>query len=100
MMIIVAAQADPVRASKASWQEALRTAVRDGAELVHRLGLPEEYGHAATRGSRQFSVFAPLGYVARMKPGDPHDPLLRQVLPLAAEDEDVRIRRPRDREIR
>jgi EF-P beta-lysylation protein EpmB len=30
-------------------------------------------------------VFAPRGYVARMRQGDPHDPLLRQVLPL--EDE-------------
>ena len=32
-----------------------------------------------------FPVFAPLSYVARMRVGDPHDPLLRQVLPLADE---------------
>ncbi|MFV1964201.1 MAG: EF-P beta-lysylation protein EpmB, partial [Pirellulaceae bacterium] len=60
-----------------------------GAELARRLGLPEAYVHAGARGARPFSVFAPLGYVARMKPGDPHDPLLRQVLQLAAEEEEV-----------
>ena len=33
-----------------------------------------------------FPVFAPRGFIARMRTGDPGDPLLRQVLPLAAEE--------------
>ena len=62
----------------------LRTAIRDGLELCRRLDLPPRYGEAAARASRNFPVFAPLSFVARMRPGDPHDPLLRQVLPLQA----------------
>ena len=34
-------------------------------------------------------MFAPLSYVERMRPGDPYDPLLRQVLPLAEESIDA-----------
>jgi EF-P beta-lysylation protein EpmB len=37
------------------------------------------------RAARLFPVFAPLAYLARMQPGDVSDPLLLQVLPLAAE---------------
>ncbi len=68
------------------WQQVLRSAVRDPVELCRRLGLPSQYEFAAVRAARQFPVFAPLGYLARMRPGDPHDPLLRQVLPLAEEE--------------
>jgi EF-P beta-lysylation protein EpmB len=34
-------------------------------------------------------LFVPRSFIARMRPGDPHDPLLRQVLPLAEEDVEV-----------
>jgi EF-P beta-lysylation protein EpmB len=84
-MAIVTSQAHSVRASSAGWQEAMRTAIRDGVELCRRLSLPAEYEEAAARAGRFFPVFAPLGYVAKMRPGDPHDPLLRQVLPLGEE---------------
>ena len=40
-------------------------------------------GDAATA---QFPLRVPRGFVARMRHGDPHDPLLRQVLPLDDED--------------
>ncbi|MCU0872917.1 MAG: EF-P beta-lysylation protein EpmB, partial [Pirellulaceae bacterium] len=56
--------------------------MRDPVELCRRLQLPADCEPAAIRASRDFPVFAPLGYIARMRPGDPHDPLLRQVLPL------------------
>jgi EF-P beta-lysylation protein EpmB len=49
------------------------------------LGLPQQYWAAAERAGSKFPVFAPLGFVARMRPRDPHDPLLRQVLPLPEE---------------
>lgn len=68
-----------------SWRHALKDAVRDPVELCRLLQLPSEYESQAAKAARQFPVFAPRGYVARMRPGDPHDPLLRQVLPLDAE---------------
>ncbi len=72
-------------ARDASWQAVLRDAVRDPAELCRLLGLPSVYAAGAAQAAGNFPVFAPRGYIARMRPGDPGDPLLRQVLPL--EDE-------------
>jgi EF-P beta-lysylation protein EpmB len=68
-----------------SWQEALKDAVRDPAQLCRLVKLPPRYVSAAMKAARQFPVFAPRAYIARMRPGDVSDPLLRQVLPL--EDE-------------
>src|SRR6478752_9118226 len=73
----------------ASWQEAMKDAVRDPDELFRLLDLPTEFALAAKEASRQFRLFAPRGFVARMRHGDPTDPLLRQVLPLADEMTDV-----------
>ena len=73
----------------ASWQEAMKDAVRDVDELCRLLELPEEFAATAKAAAGQFRLFAPLGFVARMHPGDPNDPLLRQVLPLAAEMAEV-----------
>jgi L-lysine 2,3-aminomutase len=75
-----------------SWQDAVRDAVRDPAELYQLLELPEDVAEAAQRAnaaSRNFSLFAPRGFVARMRPGDVNDPLLRQVLPLPEELDNV-----------
>jgi len=63
----------------------MKTAVRDPVRLCRMVDLSAEQEDAAVRASRDFPVFAPLGYIARMRPGDPHDPLLRQVLPVAEE---------------
>jgi EF-P beta-lysylation protein EpmB len=68
-----------------SWQEALKDAVRDPAELCRLVDLPPRYLAGALRAARDFPVFAPRGYIARMRPRDARDPLLRQVLPLADE---------------
>jgi EF-P beta-lysylation protein EpmB len=69
----------------ASWQEALKDAVRDPLELCRLLSLPTELAAAAGKASNGFPLFVPRGFVARMRPGDLADPLLRQVLPLADE---------------
>jgi EF-P beta-lysylation protein EpmB len=69
----------------ASWQEALKDAVRDPDELCRLLDLPPDTARAARLAARQFPLFAPRGFVARMRPGDANDPLLRQVLPLPEE---------------
>ncbi|NBT12363.1 MAG: EF-P beta-lysylation protein EpmB [Planctomycetia bacterium] len=65
------------------WQRELTAAVRDAGELRSLLGLPAAPAPAAVG---EFPLLVPRGFVARMKPGDPHDPLLLQVLPVAAED--------------
>ncbi|HEX6999781.1 MAG TPA: EF-P beta-lysylation protein EpmB [Gammaproteobacteria bacterium] len=65
------------------WREALRDAVRSPAELAALLDLPP----AAVAGAADpdFPLLVPRSFVARMRKGDPDDPLLKQVLPTAAE---------------
>lgn len=67
-----------------AWQRELAAAVRDAGELRSLLGLPGD-----GVGDAGFPVRVPRGYVARMRQGDPTDPLLAQVLPSAAEVEAV-----------
>lgn len=67
------------------WQSALRQAVRDPAELLGLLELDPALLPAARAAAERFPLRVPRGFVARMRKGDPDDPLLRQVLPLGAE---------------
>ena len=68
------------------WQRELAQAVTDPAELLELLELPHEpWLAAARRAAELFPLRVPRAYVARMRRGDARDPLLRQVLPLAAE---------------
>jgi EF-P beta-lysylation protein EpmB len=74
---------------KSSWQMAMKTAIRDPHKLCQVLGLPQALAERAVKESQQFPVFAPLQFVAKMRPGDPEDPLLLQVMPMAAEGDRV-----------
>jgi L-lysine 2,3-aminomutase len=67
----------------------MKDAVRDVDELCRLLDLPQEFAAMAREASRQFRLFAPRGFVARMGVGNPDDPLLRQVLPVAEEMAEV-----------
>ncbi len=67
----------------------MKLAIRDPAELCRLLHLPEKYAVAAQNAIRQFPLFAPREFIARMRPGDAADPLLRQVLPIDAETVEV-----------
>jgi len=67
------------------WQQAWREAVRDPRELLAMVGLREAALGVSDAAAAQFPLRVPRGFVARMRHGDPHDPLLRQVLPLDAE---------------
>lgn len=69
------------------WQRELAGAVSDPAELLRLLDLPDDALPLAKGAGRRFSLRVPCGYVARMRKGDPHDPLLLQVWPLSREDE-------------
>ncbi|CAN7297498.1 EF-P beta-lysylation protein EpmB [Pseudoxanthomonas sp. LjRoot168] len=64
------------------WQQAWRDAVRDPRELLALLGLESLADRVSDQAASQFALRVPRGFVARMRAGDPHDPLLRQVLPL------------------
>jgi EF-P beta-lysylation protein EpmB len=68
-----------------NWHWSLAEAVRDPDELVDALDLPDEFREPARRAAEQFPLLVPRSFLARMRPGDPADPLLRQVLPLGAE---------------
>ena len=70
----------------ARWQQLWRDAVRDPAELLALVGLPRLAARVSADATAQFPLRVPRGFVARMRPGDPNDPLLRQVLPLDDED--------------
>jgi EF-P beta-lysylation protein EpmB len=67
----------------------MKDAVRDPAELCRLLELPPEAADAARQAGQDFSLFVPRGYLARMRPGDIADPLLRQVLPRSDELDEV-----------
>lgn len=68
-----------------SWRKALSQAIRDPAELLELLALPNDLLPAARQAAALFPLRVPRGYVARMEKGNPADPLLRQVLPLQQE---------------
>ena len=78
--------AAPTRLQPQGWQQAWRDAVRDPRELLALLGL-EAIVPVSDAATASFALRVPHGFVARMRRGDPHDPLLRQVLPL---DEELR----------
>ena len=72
-----------------AWQRELQQAVTDPAELLSILGLGPEWLEPAQAAATQFPLRVPRGFVGRMRGGDPLDPLLRQVLPLGLELDDV-----------
>jgi EF-P beta-lysylation protein EpmB len=67
------------------WKQLLAEAIRDAGELCRMLGLSEQVAREAAAAQADFPLLVPRGFVARMRPGDPCDPLLRQVLPVADE---------------
>ena len=70
-----------------SWQREMAAAIRDPAELLALLGLDPARMGLGAEAQKEFPLRVPHGFAARMRPGDPNDPLLLQVLPLAVESE-------------
>jgi EF-P beta-lysylation protein EpmB len=68
------------------WQALWREAVRDPRELLAMLGLGTLAASLSDDAATRFPLRVPRGFVARMRQGDPADPLLRQVLPVLDED--------------
>jgi EF-P beta-lysylation protein EpmB len=82
----------PAAVPAPAWQRELAAGVASVGELLDLLGLPPAAAGGAAGAARaedDFPVRVPRGFVARMRPGDPRDPLLVQVLAGAAEVEPV-----------
>jgi EF-P beta-lysylation protein EpmB len=84
-MSLLNLSADKSQTPRSGWQRSLAAAIRDPAELLRLLKLPEELVGPAQAAAGQFPVMVPRSYLARMRTGDPSDPLLRQVLPIGEE---------------
>jgi len=72
-----------------SWQRGLATAIRNPQALLALLDLSFDEYKAKLSVDNTFKLFVPLSYVAKMKKGDWNDPLLKQVLPLSYEDQEI-----------
>ncbi|AIF47482.1 EF-P beta-lysylation protein EpmB [Dyella japonica] len=70
------------------WRALWREAVTDPCELLALVGL-EHLADRLPPGDAGFAVRVPRGFVARMRQGDPQDPLLLQALPQLAEEDVV-----------
>lgn len=81
--------ASPAVREMPRWQAEMARAITQPAELLRVLALDPALLPAAERAAERFPLRVPRGFVARMRRGDPDDPLLRQVLPLAAELDDA-----------
>lgn len=80
-------QGEPQTLPRKHWQQLLADAIKDPAQLCRELELDPHVLESALPAVRNFPLRVPRSFVAKMRRGDPRDPLLLQVLPLAAEME-------------
>ena len=77
------------RNNKSHWQQELAAANITVAQLLERIDIPADHFRKLilddARIPKNFPVRVTASYIAKIKKGDIHDPLLRQVLPLTAE---------------
>ena len=67
------------------WRAALADSVTEPDELCRRLRLPPSTADSVRRGACGFPLLVPRAFLTRIRPGDPLDPLLLQVLPTEGE---------------
>lgn len=67
------------------WQQSLAEAYTDPASLLSQLGLEQTISAGQQLAGQHFGLRVPKHFADRMQPGNPNDPLLRQILPLAEE---------------
>lgn len=75
-----------------AWGRELAAAVTDVRELLAAVGVSES--HVAALPAADFPLKVPRPYIARMRFGDAADPLLRQVLPTARENQPAPMYEP------
>jgi EF-P beta-lysylation protein EpmB len=80
---------DPIPAPQSpAWQREWRESFRDAASLLAFLELDPSRLPELPRTDPAFPIRVPRAYALRMRKGDPDDPLLRQVLALASENDE------------
>ena len=72
-----------------AWQRDLAEGIREPEVLLDVVGLDASWLPAARSAAHLFPLRVPHAYVRRMRHGESDDPLLRQVLPLAQEHDQV-----------
>lgn len=77
--------APPASGLSPRWKMELSNAITQGDKLLAMLGLADSALAQQLAALPDFPLRVPLSYVRRMVPGDPCDPLLRQVLPVSDE---------------
>jgi len=82
---MITASVHPRQLESRTWQQELAEAITSPEELAAALDLDPRTVAGAHAASHPFRLRVPRSFVARMRRGDPKDPLLRQVLPVAAE---------------
>jgi len=75
----------PQKAERPDWISELRQAYTDPLRLLRDLAIDPASAGFASASAERFAFRVPRPYAARMRRGDPTDPLLRQVLPQRAE---------------
>lgn len=82
--MITASPSSRLSPPQPDWRELWRNAITDAGELLEAVGL-DGLADRLPPGDAGFALRVPRGFVARMRHGDPRDPLLLQVLPQLAE---------------
>lgn len=72
-----------------SWQQQIQDAIRTPRDLAAALKLKESQLPFDRVANQSFEMLVPRHFVAKMQPGDPSDPLLRQVLAVSEENRAV-----------
>jgi EF-P beta-lysylation protein EpmB len=67
------------------WQSELRSAFRDARALLEFVGVPAQACGLSAEAAARFACLVPRPFARRIRHGDAHDPLLKQVLPSRAE---------------
>ena len=78
-----------IRAVENNWQKELADAFTDPLQLLQYLGLEHHPLQQHCRARQLFPMRVPRAFAAKMRKGDWQDPLLRQVMPLSAEFEQL-----------
>ncbi len=69
----------------ATWKQTLSRAITSPAQLIQILGLSEQLHHKILQ-QPDFRCLVTPSYLKKIQPGNPDDPLLKQVLPLLEEE--------------
>ena len=70
----------------ATWQKELANALKNPQQLLQFLEIKPERLKLSVKARKNFPMLVPLAFVNKMKKGDIHDPLLKQVLPIKDEE--------------